>query len=51
VAAKEKATGMTPPSEPQMFVGSELKAEIAFYSFSHAAAEAPPPLSKPRRTP
>jgi hypothetical protein len=50
VAAKEKATGMTPPSDPQMFVGSELKAEIAFYPFSHPV-DAAPPLSKPRRTP
>ena len=50
VAAKEKATGMTPPSEPQMFVGPELKAEIAFYPFSHTQGAAPP-LSKPRQTP
>jgi hypothetical protein len=31
VAAREKATGMTPPSEPQMFVGSELRPLIPFY--------------------
>ncbi len=50
VADREKATGMTPPSEPQMFVGPGLKPLIAFYPFSH---EAPPPpeLSKAGRTP
>ena len=50
VADKEKATGMSPPSEPQMFVGSELKPVIAFYPFEHvfpAAALTP----KTRRTP
>ncbi len=50
VADREKATGMTPPSEPQMFVGSELKPLIAFYPFSHEVAAAPA-LSKERRTP
>jgi hypothetical protein len=50
VAAKEKATGMAPPSEPQMFVGSALKPVIAFYPFTHALAAAPV-LSKARRTP
>jgi hypothetical protein len=50
VADKEKATGMTPPSEPQMFVGSELKPLIAFYPFSHDAPP-DPALSKARQTP
>ena len=50
VAAKEKATGMTPPSEPQLFVGSALKPLIAFYPFTHALA-AEPTLSKARHTP
>ena len=31
VAAKEVATGMTPPSEPQLFIGSELRALVPFY--------------------
>lgn len=50
VADKEKATGMEPPSEPQLFVGTELKALVAFYPFTHAFAAAPA-LSKVRRTP
>ena len=50
VAEKEKATGMAPPSEPQLFVGSELKAVIGFYPFTHDVA-AGPPLSRVRRTP
>jgi hypothetical protein len=50
VAAKETATGMAPPSEPQMFVGSALKPLIAFYPFTHVLAAAPV-LSKARHTP
>ena len=50
VADKEKATGMTPPSEPQMFVGSELKAVLPFYPLSGLAA-ASSELSPGRRTP
>ena len=50
VADKEKATGMAPPSEPQMFVGSELKPLIAFYPFSHEPAAAAA-LSKASRAP
>ena len=50
VAQKEKATGMAPPSEPQMFVGSQLKPLIAFYPFTHALA-AGPALSKARHSP
>jgi hypothetical protein len=36
VAEREKATGMTPPSEPQMFVGSELRPLIPFYPLASA---------------
>ena len=50
VSDKEKATGMTPPSEPQMFVGSELKPVIAFYPFDHIPPAAAP-TPKTRRTP
>ena len=50
VAEKEKATGMAPPSEPQLFVGSALKPVIAFYPFTHTLA-AGPALSKARHTP
>ncbi|HEY5410556.1 MAG TPA: C13 family peptidase [Caulobacteraceae bacterium] len=50
VAAREKATGMTPPSEPQLFVGAELKPVIAFYPFTHAVAGGPD-LSHTRSTP
>ena len=50
VAAREKATGMAPPSEPQLFVGAELKPVIAFYPFTHAAAGGPA-LSPAPRTP
>lgn len=38
VADKEKQTGMAPPSEPQMFVGSELKPLVPFYPLAHVAA-------------
>ncbi len=31
VADKEKATGMAPPSEPQMFLGSQLRPLVPFY--------------------
>jgi len=50
VADKEKATGMSPPSEPQMYVGAGLKPLIAFYPFNHDFAAAPA-LSKAGRTP
>jgi hypothetical protein len=50
VADKEKATGMAPPSDPQMYVGPGLKPLIAFYPFSHDAPAAPT-LSKAGRTP
>ena len=50
VAEKEKATGMAPPSEPHLFVGSALKPLIAFYPFTHVMA-AVPALSKARHTP
>jgi hypothetical protein len=49
VAEKEVATGMTPPSEPQMFVGSQLKPLLPFYPLAPAAVAAE--LSSTRRTP
>jgi hypothetical protein len=33
VAAKEKATGASPPSEPQLAVGAGLAPVLPFYSF------------------
>jgi hypothetical protein len=50
VAAKEKATGMTPPSEPQMFVGAQLKAVLPFYPLAHGPP-AVSELSPSHRTP
>ena len=50
VAAKEKATGMAPPSEPQMFVGSQLKPLLPFYPLAHAGPLASEPSSG-HRTP
>ncbi len=38
VAAKEKATGMAPPSEPQLFIGSQLKPVMPFYPFARVAS-------------
>lgn len=49
VASKEVATGMTPPSEPQMFVGSQLKPLLPFYPLAPLAVASE--LSSPRRTP
>ena len=34
VAAREKATGATPPSEPQIAVGAGLRADLPFYTFN-----------------
>jgi hypothetical protein len=34
VAARERAEGLTPPSEPQMAVGAGLSPVLPFYSFS-----------------
>jgi hypothetical protein len=50
VAAKEKATGMTPPSEPQMYVGPQLKALLPFYPLARITPQ-PSELSPARRTP
>lgn len=50
VAEKEKETGMAPPSEPQMFVGSELKPLVPFYPLAREAA-GPSDLSPVARTP
>ncbi len=49
VAAKEIATGMTPPSKPQMFVGSQLKPLLPFYPLAPVAVASE--LSQPHRTP
>ncbi len=34
VAAKERATGMAPPSEPQLFIGAQLRPLLPFYPFA-----------------
>lgn len=40
VAAKEQATGMAPPSEPQLFIGAQLRPLVPFFPF---ASRTPPP--------
>ncbi|NGM52167.1 peptidase C13 [Caulobacter sp. 602-2] len=45
VARKEVDTGMTPPSEPQMWIGPELRPLLPLYAFSKARKPAPPPVS------
>ena len=49
VAAKEIATGMAPPSEPQLFIGSQLRALVPFYPLvvRQAANSAEPPRARP----
>ena len=45
VAAKEVATGMSPPSEPQLYLGPEMRAVTPFYPLEFhrtAAPELPP---------
>ena len=51
VAAKEKATGMSPPSEPQLFVGAQLKPLLPFYPLARAGPGPAQELSPARRTP
>jgi hypothetical protein len=34
VAEKEKATGMSPPSEPQIWIGAELRPKLPFLTFA-----------------
>ena len=38
VGAKEIATGMSPPSEPQLFIGSQLRPLVPFYPFPPRSA-------------
>ncbi len=38
VADKEVATGMSPPSEPQLFIGSQLRPLLPFYPFPPRSA-------------
>ena len=33
VAAKEKSTGMSPPSEPQLWIGADLRPKLPFLTF------------------
>jgi hypothetical protein len=51
VAAMEKSTGMTPPSEPQFFVGAQLKPLLPFYPLARAGPAPAQELSSARRTP
>jgi hypothetical protein len=51
VAAKEKATGMAPPSEPQVFVGSQFRPLAPFYPFAMRQASASGELSRGRPAP
>lgn len=50
VAAKETATGMAPPSEPQLFLGPQFRALLPFYGFLRQP-QAPPELSHRGATP
>lgn len=47
VARKETETGMTPPSEPQMWIGPELRPLLPLYAFAKARKPAPPPATSP----
>jgi len=40
VARKEVATGMAPPSEPQLFIGSRIRPLLPFYALRRAAVHA-----------
>jgi hypothetical protein len=42
VAATEKATGASPPSEPQLWIGGRLKPLLPLYAFAR-----PPPRARP----
>jgi hypothetical protein len=39
VADKEKATGASPPSEPQLWIGQELRQRLPFLTFARPAGE------------
>ena len=43
VARKERETGSTPASEPQLWIGPGLRPLLPLYAFSRPAAKAPPP--------
>jgi hypothetical protein len=43
VARKEAATGMSPPSEPQLFIGSQFRPMLPFYALRRVSAPAAPP--------
>ncbi|PVM93736.1 C13 family peptidase [Caulobacter endophyticus] len=47
VARKEVDTGMTPPSEPQMWIGPELRPLLPLYAFAKARKPAPTPAAQP----
>ncbi|PVM89387.1 peptidase C13 [Caulobacter radicis] len=47
VARKEVDTGMTPPSEPQMWIGPELRPLLPLYTFAKARKPAPSPAASP----
>jgi hypothetical protein len=51
VAAKEKATGMAPPSEPQLFLGSQLRPLLPFYPLQVRQAAMTSELSRGRGAP
>jgi hypothetical protein len=43
VARKERETGSTPASEPQLWIGPGLRPLLPLYAFSRAAPKPPPP--------
>lgn len=47
VARKEADTGATPPSEPQMWIGPELRPLLPLYAFAKARKPAPTPALQP----
>jgi hypothetical protein len=42
VADKEKATGASPPSEPQVWIGAQMRPRLPFLTFARPAAGAEP---------
>jgi hypothetical protein len=48
VASKEKATGMAPPSEPQFFLGSQLRPLVPFYPLIYRQAANTPVFARNR---
>ncbi|MDG2531918.1 C13 family peptidase [Caulobacter endophyticus] len=47
VARKEVETGMTPPSEPQVWIGPELRPLLPLFAFAKARKPAPAPAARP----